>query len=170
MKELRADAVVEPHAARDVLHIGTDLLAQIGDFVDERDLRREEGIRGVFDQLCRTPADIEDGSGVQVKRPLNLREHSTRTRIVSADDNAIGMLEILYRGALTQKLGVGSHRQFGVRAHFAQDALDLIAGANRHSRFGDDDGRSGNARGNLAHRLVDETQIGISIAPARRRQ
>jgi hypothetical protein len=40
---------VEPDAAGNVLNIGVDRLAQIGDLVDERDLRREEGVGGIFD-------------------------------------------------------------------------------------------------------------------------
>src|SRR5262249_48537961 len=38
MQELGADAVVEADAARDLLHIGAHLLAQVCDLVDEGDL------------------------------------------------------------------------------------------------------------------------------------
>jgi hypothetical protein len=38
---------------RDLLDIGADLLAQVGDLVDEGDLHREEGVAGIFDQLGR---------------------------------------------------------------------------------------------------------------------
>ena len=51
MQELAADPAVEADAAGDVLHIGADRLAQIGDLVDEGDLGREKGVGGVFDQL-----------------------------------------------------------------------------------------------------------------------
>ena len=44
MQELAADAAVEADAARHVLHVGADLLAQVGDLVDEGDLGREEGV------------------------------------------------------------------------------------------------------------------------------
>ena len=64
MQKFRADAVVEPHAARHVLHVGADRFAQIGDLVDEGDLGGEEGVGRVFDQLRRAPADIEDRRGV----------------------------------------------------------------------------------------------------------
>ena len=60
MQEFAADAVVEADAARHVLHVGADLLAQVGDLVDEGDLGGEEGVGGVFDQLGGAPADIED--------------------------------------------------------------------------------------------------------------
>ena len=56
MQEFAADAVVEADAARHVLHVGADLLAQIGDFVDEGDLGGEESIGRVLGQLRRAPA------------------------------------------------------------------------------------------------------------------
>ena len=51
MQEFAADAAVEADAAGDVLDIGADRLAQIGDLVDEGDLGREKGVGRVFDQL-----------------------------------------------------------------------------------------------------------------------
>ena len=56
MQEFAADAVVEPDAARDFLHVGADFLGKIGDLVDEGDLGGEEGVRRVFDQLGGAPA------------------------------------------------------------------------------------------------------------------
>ena len=53
MQELAADAAVEAHAARHLLHVGADPLAQVGDLVDEGDLGREEAVGGVLDQLGR---------------------------------------------------------------------------------------------------------------------
>src|SRR3546814_5561454 len=42
VQELAADAPVEADAAGDVVHVGADLLAEIGDLVDKGDLRSEE--------------------------------------------------------------------------------------------------------------------------------
>ena len=55
MQEFGADAVVEPDAARDFLHIGADFFREIGDLVDEGDLGGEEGIGRVFDQFGGAP-------------------------------------------------------------------------------------------------------------------
>ena len=55
MQELRADALVEPDALRDLLHVGAGLLAEIGDLVDEGDLHRQERVGRILDQLGRTP-------------------------------------------------------------------------------------------------------------------
>ena len=59
MQEFPADALVEADAARDILHIGADLFAQIGDLVDEGDLGGEEAVGRVFDQLRRAAVDEE---------------------------------------------------------------------------------------------------------------
>jgi hypothetical protein len=48
IQEFRADAVVEADAAGDLLYIGADLFAEVGDLVDERDLGCEEGVGGVL--------------------------------------------------------------------------------------------------------------------------
>ena len=60
MQEFAADAVVETDAARDLLHVGADLFAEIGDFVDESDLGREERVGGVFYELCGAPSRVQD--------------------------------------------------------------------------------------------------------------
>ena len=44
MEEFGADAVVQTDAARDLLHIGADRLAQVGDLVDEGDLHGQKGV------------------------------------------------------------------------------------------------------------------------------
>ena len=59
MEEFGADPVVEADAARHVLDVGADRLAQIGHLVDEGDLGGEEGVGGIFDQLGGAPAGDE---------------------------------------------------------------------------------------------------------------
>ena len=59
VQEFRADAVVQADAARDVLDVGADLLAEIGDLVDEGDLGREKGVGRIFDQFRSAPIDEE---------------------------------------------------------------------------------------------------------------
>ena len=65
--------------------------------------------------------------------------------------------------------GIGYDLDLGVRAFFAQDTFDLIAGADRDRRFRDHDRGARQLRRDLAHRFVDETQIGMAVAAARRR-
>ena len=51
LQERRADAGVEPHALHDLRDVGAGQLADIGDGVDERDLRGQECVGSVFDHL-----------------------------------------------------------------------------------------------------------------------
>ena len=169
MQELAADAVVETHAARDVLHVGAGALAQIGDLVDEGDLGGEEGIGRVFDQLRGAAADIKHRRRVQIKRPVDFGHHRARRFIVAADDDAVRMLEIVDGRAFAQELRVGHDLHVGFRPHFAQDALDLVAGADRHRRFRHHHRRGRQERRDLAHRAIDVAQIGVTVAAARRR-
>lgn len=62
VQKLCSDPVVEPHAAGHVLNIGAQLLGQIGDLIDERDLGGEEGIRCVFDELGAAAAGVKNGA------------------------------------------------------------------------------------------------------------
>ena len=79
MQELAADAAVEPDAARHVVHVGADLLAQIGDLVDEGDLGREEGVAGVLGDLGRLDVGEHHRRLDQVERPVD-RPTSRRAR------------------------------------------------------------------------------------------
>ena len=63
-QETGADAAVQAHAARDLLDVGVGGLAEVGDGVDEGDLQREEGVRGVLDDLGAL------GGGEQQRRRL----------------------------------------------------------------------------------------------------
>jgi len=56
--------------------------------------------------------------------------------------DAIRELEIADRRALAQKFGIRGDHHVGGGIGFADQALDLIAGADRHGRFGDDDGEA----------------------------
>jgi hypothetical protein len=81
VQKFAPDPIVETHTARDFLHVGADLLAQIRYLVDESDLGREERIGCVLDQFGGAPADIDDrGRG----------QHFARAIVI-----AIRMLEIL---------------------------------------------------------------------------
>ena len=168
MQELAADAVVEPHAARYLLHVGAGLFAQIGDLVDEGNLGGEEGVGGVFDQFRRAAAHVKYRRGVQIKRPVQFGQHRARPRVVGADHDAVRMLEVLDGGALAQEFRIGDYLHLRVGTLLAQDALDLVAGADRHGRLGDHDRRARQQRGNLAHRLEHKAQIGVTVAAPRR--
>ena len=58
----RADALVEPHAVRDLVDVGPDCFGHVRDLVDEADPRREEGVRRELDHLRGGDARPHDRS------------------------------------------------------------------------------------------------------------
>ena len=80
MEELAADAAVEADALGDVLHIGADLLAQIGDLVDEGDLGGKEAVGGVFGEFRRLDRGEDHRRLDQVERTIELAHDVLRAR------------------------------------------------------------------------------------------
>ena len=61
MEKFAADPVIQADAAGHLLNIGTDLLAQVGDLVDEGHLSRKEGVGRVFDEFGSAPRSVRIG-------------------------------------------------------------------------------------------------------------
>ena len=169
MQEFRTDAVVEPDAAGDFLHIGADLFAQISNLVDERDLGREERVRGVFYQLRRATAGEKHGRLVDVERPVRFSHYGACAIVFAADDDTVWSFEVPDRSALAQKFWVGCDADVQVRALLTHDALNFVAGPNRHRGFRDHNNVTGKFAGNLACGRENVAEVGMSIALPRRR-
>ena len=95
-----------PCRAATTVDVGADLLADVGDLVDEADLRGEEGVRGVLDHLrARAPwcARSARRAGRRA-RPRGRRRSSSN----DADHHAVRVEEVGDRRALLQELGVGA--------------------------------------------------------------
>ena len=142
MQEFRADAVVEPDAARDFLHVGADLFGKIRDLVDEGDLGGEEGVGGVFDQFGGAPRREHQRRLVERQRPVDIAEHLARALVRGADHDAVREFEVADRRTLAQEFRIGGHHDVGRRIGFADQPFDFVAGADRHGRFGDDHGET----------------------------
>jgi hypothetical protein len=95
---------------------------------------------------------------------IELAHHRLGALVLGADDHAVGTLEVLDGGAFAQELGVGDHGELGVGAAALDDRLDLVAGADRHGRLGDDDGEAVDQAGDLLGRGVDIGQVGVAVA------
>ena len=109
------------------------------------------------------------GGWLRFKRPVDLAHQRAGARVGRADHDAVGALEIADRRALAQEFGVGDDDEIGVGTRFADDALDLVAGADRHGRFGDDHGEAVDRRGDLARGGIDVGEVGVAVAAPRRR-
>ena len=166
MEEFPADAVVEADAARHVLHVGADLLAQVRHLVDEGDLDRQEGVGGVLDQLGRAPLGEQHRRLVEEERPVELAHHFAGFLAIGADDDAVGPLEVVDRCAFAQEFGVGDNGEFAFGPGLADDVLDLIAGADRHGRFGHHDGEAVHVLGDLLGGGIDVGEVGMAVAAA----
>ncbi len=167
MQELAADAVVRADAARHFLHVGTDLLAEIGNFVDEGDLHREEGIARVLDELGRATRGEHHRRRIDEQRPIDLIHHFARAVIVGADDNAVGALEVGDGGAFAQELGIGGDGDVGLVVRLADNALDVVARSDGHRRLRYDHGEAFHGPSDLARRFVHVGEIRVAVAATR---
>ena len=104
LQELRADAVVQAHPARDLDDVGAGLLAHVGDLVDERDLRRQEGVGGELDHLGALDVGAHER---RLERRVELDDRVAGPVALVADDDAVGLEEVLDRRALLEELGAG---------------------------------------------------------------
>ncbi len=109
------------------------------------------------------------GAWLRYKRPVERGHHLHGPRVLGADDDAVGPLEVGDRRALAQELRVGDHVELGLGPGLAHDALDLVAGAHRHGRLGDHHGVAVKRAGDVAGGLVDVGQVGMAVAAAGRR-
>ena len=79
------------------------------------------------------------------------------------------MLEVPDRRAFTQELGIRNDSNLGVRILFTNDAFDLVAGPDRHRRFGNHHRLFRNHACDLACCSIDIGKVGVAVAAARRR-
>ena len=82
MQELSGDAAIEPHSARDLLHVRAALLAKIRYFVDESYLGREKSIGCVFDELRGATSGEKNRRLVDEERPVNFAHDALRPFII----------------------------------------------------------------------------------------
>jgi len=90
-QEVLADPLIEAHSAGDLKHVGAGLLADIGDLVDERDLRGQERVGGKLDHLRAGDVGSHERRlerlkatgrhGTPAERESNEREEAILTRL-----------------------------------------------------------------------------------------
>jgi hypothetical protein len=130
LEELRSDAVVEAHAAGDLDHVGTGLLAHVRDLVDERDLRRQEGVGGQLDHLGRLDVRADDRG---VERAVERLDRVAGPVAVVADHDAVRLEEVPHGGALLEELGAGDVAE--ALALVGEPALDALPRPHRDGRL-----------------------------------
>ena len=103
------------------------LLADVGDLVDERDLGRQEGVRGELDHLGA--GDVGPHQR-RLEGRVELDDGVARPAALVADDDPVGVQEVLDRRALLQELGAGDVGEPAL-ALLAEDALQRGARCRR---------------------------------------
>ena len=161
-EEVLADALVVAEAEHDVVDVGTDPLADRRHGVDERQLGRQEGVGRVLDRLRRRRVGDDD----RRRHAEVQRRHLDRRRLVgAADDDAVGLQEVLHGRALAEELRVRDDLHIGS----VEDALDDASRPDGHRRLVDHDGLVRKVRGDLPRRPLDVRQVGAAVLALRGR-
>src|SRR6185437_15161023 len=106
---------------------------------------------------------------VEIKRPVKFAHDLARAFVLKADNDAVGMLEVADRRALPQELWIRYHRNIGVRARLTDNALGFVASPNWYGGLGDDHREPVHRARNLARRIENIREIGMTVAAPRRR-
>ena len=140
MKEFRPDAPIHAETPRHVLDIGANPFAQIGHFIDERDLCRKKPVGRVLDQLRRLAVGAENGDVTKTQGSVELRQTPPRCVARHPEYNPVRAQEILDGGTLAKEFRVGRHIKIPsddqVRTLGRQDGLDPPCRPNRNRRLG----------------------------------
>jgi hypothetical protein len=115
VEKLHADALVRADGDAHVLGIAARHVAEVRDFVHERDLRREHGVGRVLHDLRALRAHALDTIALAIERGVEAREKLVGAVVLRSDDDAIGLQEIVDGVALFQELGIGNDRDLELR-------------------------------------------------------
>ncbi len=101
--ETVTDAWIGADADADLLDIRTDPLGDVGQFIHETDLGGQHGVGRVLGEF--RGADVHDDQPIVIARKgiVQRAQQFSGARIVGADDDPIGLHEILDGGAFLQK-------------------------------------------------------------------
>ncbi len=165
-----ADARVGADAAANIVNVGADLLADIGNFVHKGDLGGQHRVGRILGELGAAAVHHDNGIPRADKRLVEGRHDLGGLLAARPNHHAFGVLKIFDGGPFPEKLGVGHHiKQVGVHI-FADRLFHAVAGADGDGRFVDDDGIIVDKWAKIRSHLHDRTQVGLSVAAGRGRQ
>jgi hypothetical protein len=150
--------------------IAADLLAQIGELVDEGKSHCQIAIGGIFDELGRFEICEDQRCPFRRYRLIDLAQGLLGAIRFDAHDDTIGLEEIIDGRTLAQEFRIGSHVEFSIGSERPDLLLELARRADRHSGLGDDHAVAVKGCSNLTRRLVHISEIGGIVAAPRRRR
>ena len=167
-QELGADPGVRAHAAAHELDVGADAVGEVGHVVHERDARREVGVAGVLGELGRARVHEDHAIVGATKRLVEAVQDLARVLIGGAEDDAVGVHEVVDGGALLEELGVADDDE-GDLGLLADDPRDALGGADGDRALVDDDRVAVDVPADLRGGRVQEREVGGAVGPERGR-
>ena len=162
-QEARADPPVEADALGDAHDIGAGRLADVRDLVDERDPRHQRGVGRQLDHLRRRDVAADDRSlDARVQR----RDGVAVLVAERADDDPVGMEEVLDRRSLGRELGVRGVADLA-QPPLVEAVAHLEARADRDRALHHDDAAPVDRRQLVDHR-PDRREVGVARVGRRR--
>ena len=110
-----ADARIRPDALAHLLDVGTEHIGKVGQFVHERNARREHRVGRVLGQLRRAHVHHQQPFVIALERRIHGPQQRNRALVVRADHDAIRAHEVLHRGAFLQKFRIGRDGEWHAR-------------------------------------------------------
>ena len=141
----RADARVAADAKTDVFDVHAEVFADARDFVHEGDAGGKHGVGGVFGHFGIAHVHGDEARALCGERGVERLHLCVRGFVVGADDDAVGVHEVLDGNAFFEEFGVGDDvvgDAFAARGEgVCDDGAHFFGGADGDGGFVDDDGR-----------------------------
>ena len=132
-EERRSDPTIEAEGMGNNGHVGAGELADVRDLVHEADLERQERVRRVLERLRAREAGPHELrqtltsptlEGLLQDRTVQIGNRLDGLGIVAAEHDAVGVQEVVDRGALAQELRIGDSRERNAVPRFGRRILD----------------------------------------------
>ena len=163
LEELRSDARVLADGAGDLVDIRPGGLAECGDGIDRGDALGEEGVGhelgelggpevGGEDLLAGDPAGVNGDDFLDGRQPLG--------GLLSADEDAVGIVQILDSRSFGEELWIGKDLEGAVLGVGPEDGEHGLGGLHRNGALLDDDLGANGLLGDHAGSSLDVLEIG----------
>ena len=162
-----ADAPVGGDGQTHEIDVRADGLADIGDFVHERDARGEHRVRRVLAEFGAGAIHHHDRRAGSGERRIQLAHHVGGAGILGADHDAIGLHEVVDRGTLLQKLRI-AHDAERMGGFPPDDLADALRRPDGNGALVDDDLVAVHGLRDVTRDSHDMLEVRRAILPGRR--